>query len=271
MSVCFFDLIRAIRMPFASLVSLHMIIAHRGHHLENPENSLAAFRAAIAVGADAIECDVRLTADQVAIVAHYDKNRVGGQEIMLSQTSWDEIDQLRRSPETEIPNLDELFDFVFQSGVTAFIEVKQNNPILAAQIASRIEKFNLWDKIHILGFAARIGSSLKLQVKYPKLRVVQLLMLPMLARINGPRPSYGLAIGWLERFMAQTFFKSFYPDWKLKRFSQYFKNRGFRLFAGVTNERPNFEYFYNAGIADIFTDNLVDAVNFAKSKERGII
>ena len=40
-----------------------MIIAHRGASEELAEHTLAAYERAIAAGADALECDVRLTAD----------------------------------------------------------------------------------------------------------------------------------------------------------------------------------------------------------------
>jgi glycerophosphoryl diester phosphodiesterase len=46
------------------------IIAHRGASGSAPENTMAAFSLAIEQGADAIELDVRLTADGVAVVLH---------------------------------------------------------------------------------------------------------------------------------------------------------------------------------------------------------
>jgi glycerophosphoryl diester phosphodiesterase len=45
-------------------------IAHRGASGTRPENTLAAFRRAIEIGADFIELDVRATADGVAVVMH---------------------------------------------------------------------------------------------------------------------------------------------------------------------------------------------------------
>jgi len=48
-----------------------LVVAHRGASYDYPEHSRAAFMAAIAVGADAVECDVRLTSDQV-LVCHHD-------------------------------------------------------------------------------------------------------------------------------------------------------------------------------------------------------
>ena len=47
------------------------IVAHRGYHIKFPENSIASYESAITLGADAIELDVRLTADRIPIVYHY--------------------------------------------------------------------------------------------------------------------------------------------------------------------------------------------------------
>lgn len=47
-----------------------LIVAHRGASAHAPENSLAAFRAAIDVGADGVEFDVQLAADGVPVVIH---------------------------------------------------------------------------------------------------------------------------------------------------------------------------------------------------------
>lgn len=47
-----------------------LVQAHRGNHEYAPENSLRAFEAAIAVGADIVELDVRQTRDGVLMVMH---------------------------------------------------------------------------------------------------------------------------------------------------------------------------------------------------------
>lgn len=47
-----------------------LVIAHRGSSAEAPENTLPAFEAAVRRGADAIELDVRLTADGAPVVLH---------------------------------------------------------------------------------------------------------------------------------------------------------------------------------------------------------
>ncbi len=50
--------------------SAHPVIAHRGNRAFAPENTLAAFAEAVALGADAIEFDVQLSRDGVPMVIH---------------------------------------------------------------------------------------------------------------------------------------------------------------------------------------------------------
>ena len=46
------------------------VVAHRGASAEAPEHTLAAYQAALAAGAGALECDVRLTADGHLVCVH---------------------------------------------------------------------------------------------------------------------------------------------------------------------------------------------------------
>jgi len=47
-----------------------LVLSHRGYHLHEPENSRAAFEAAMALGVDGVETDIRLSADQKLILFH---------------------------------------------------------------------------------------------------------------------------------------------------------------------------------------------------------
>ena len=47
-----------------------LVVAHRGSNTDLPEHSLAAYLRAIDEGADAVECDVRLTVDGTAVLVH---------------------------------------------------------------------------------------------------------------------------------------------------------------------------------------------------------
>ncbi|MFC5676235.1 glycerophosphodiester phosphodiesterase [Aeromicrobium endophyticum] len=70
-----------------------MISAHRGGagHLRSSENTVEAFEAAIALGCDYVELDVRLTADGTALVAHRDEVVVDSDRYSLSAHRLDEL------------------------------------------------------------------------------------------------------------------------------------------------------------------------------------
>lgn len=46
------------------------VVAHRGFSSEEPEHSLAAYLRAVEAGADAVECDVRMTSDGTLVLVH---------------------------------------------------------------------------------------------------------------------------------------------------------------------------------------------------------
>jgi glycerophosphoryl diester phosphodiesterase len=46
------------------------VVAHRGASADAPEHTLAAYRQAVRLGADAVECDVRMTGDGVLVCVH---------------------------------------------------------------------------------------------------------------------------------------------------------------------------------------------------------
>ncbi|HYC71007.1 MAG TPA: glycerophosphodiester phosphodiesterase [Opitutaceae bacterium] len=73
-----------------------LVIAHRGASAERPENTLAAFRRALALGADGIELDVHVTRDGVPVVFHDDTlRRLTGRPGRLADRTWAQLAGLR--------------------------------------------------------------------------------------------------------------------------------------------------------------------------------
>ena len=99
-----------------------IVIAHRGDKAYAPENTLAAFKQAAEKGADAIEFDVKLTADNQVIVLHdqtVDRTTNGsGNVAKLSLAALRELDANVQFPVQfpgeKIPTLDEVFETVGQ-------------------------------------------------------------------------------------------------------------------------------------------------------------
>lgn len=62
-----------------------LVISHRGYHVQAPENTLESFEAAVAMGVDGIETDIRLSADRVPILCHDHLTPDGRDVASLSQ------------------------------------------------------------------------------------------------------------------------------------------------------------------------------------------
>ncbi len=108
-----------------------LIIAHRGASRRAPENTLAAFRRAVADGADAFELDARLSADGKVVIIH-DRNllRTTGATGRVSRTESGTIRRLSAgfwfSPEFDgerVPFLEEALD-IADGRVGVNIELK---------------------------------------------------------------------------------------------------------------------------------------------------
>ena len=71
------------------------VVAHRGNSHENAEHTLRAYLAALDAGADALECDVRLTADGHLVCVHdRDLRRIASRPGVVSTMELAELDHL---------------------------------------------------------------------------------------------------------------------------------------------------------------------------------
>lgn len=101
-------------MTRATLRSVTDVIAHRGASKLARENTIEAFETAVAIGADAVELDVRRTADGVLVV-HHDVRVTDGSVIV--DTRW-------RDLPSYVPTLGEALDSC--AGAWVNIEIKND-------------------------------------------------------------------------------------------------------------------------------------------------
>jgi glycerophosphoryl diester phosphodiesterase len=215
-----------------------MIISHRGYKKQEQENTIAAFDAAFKAGADAIETDVRIAGDGNLVVSH---------------------DPIQKSINVII--LDDLFSYIKEKNAYFFLEIKDPSPVLMAAIIKHIKRLNAWEKVHCIGFSKNIKTALSSQRYFPQLLVAQILMLPLWSYIKKPRKSNAVYIGWLDDvYLSEPVFKSMVSAEQLKKLKRYFEHLGFRVLGGVLNREDGIKLFQNAGINDIFTDEVETAL-----------
>lgn len=106
------------------------MVAHRGASATEPENTVSAFEAAVRGGADAIELDVRLTADGVPVVLHDPDVAAttdgSGLVHALTLAEVKRLDASRGRPGShEVPTLAEALEVIGGAdGVAADLEIK---------------------------------------------------------------------------------------------------------------------------------------------------
>jgi glycerophosphoryl diester phosphodiesterase len=106
-----------------------LIIAHRGASSEKPENTLAAFRRALALGVDGIELDVHVTRDGIPVVFHDDDlRRLTGTRGRIGRKSWAELKRLRVAGIEPIPRLADVLGLTRKRALVQ-VEIKAGVPV----------------------------------------------------------------------------------------------------------------------------------------------
>jgi glycerophosphoryl diester phosphodiesterase len=107
-------------------------VAHRGHSIAYPENTLESYRKAIELGVEMIECDVNITRDGKLVMMHdptLDRTTTGSGRV--SAASWEEIQVLdagkKFRPEfagVRVPSAEETLLLYKETGTLSCFEVK---------------------------------------------------------------------------------------------------------------------------------------------------
>lgn len=135
-----------------------LVIAHRGASAYEHENSLAAFRAAVRMGADGIELDIHDTADG-AIVVHHDP-ALDGQPIRGMALA---VVHRQRLPNGEpAPTLAEALDAIGPQ-CRVYVEVKTLAPAHDAALLAALDGGPAPSNYHVHGFDHRMVRRLTAQ------------------------------------------------------------------------------------------------------------
>ena len=143
-----------VRRPF--------IVAHRGVPSLAPENTVEGLLEAVAAGADAVECDVYVTADDQIVINH--NGTLGGYTTENVNT---QIERLTREElkgytlkktgkydNAKFAFLDEFFDAMKNNDIVLVIEIKTSKRKCADLIREIAESKGMMDRIVIISFNA---------------------------------------------------------------------------------------------------------------------
>ena len=146
-------------------MNIPVIIAHRGASALAPENTMAAFRLAKELGADGIELDVMLSADDHLVVIHDQSvNRTTNGQGKVNEMGWDALKSLdagsyfdERFIGEPLPLLDQVFE---ELGGQFLINVELKNYAtprdqLTEKVIDLILRMGLTDSTILSSFNAR--------------------------------------------------------------------------------------------------------------------
>lgn len=138
------------------------VLAHRGNKVSCPENTLAAFKQALADGADIIETDLHITADGVFVCIHDDTvDRTTGSKGEVEKMTLPELKQLcanegRPGYENEkIPTLQELIEIIPRD-VALALELKSDRflePEIAQKLVDELKQNRILERTIVLSFS----------------------------------------------------------------------------------------------------------------------
>jgi len=120
-----------------------LAVAHRGHSIAYPENTLEAYRKAIELGVEMIECDVNITRDGKLVMMHDPTlNRTTNGTGHVSAANWEEIQGLdaggKFKPKfagVSVPSTEETLLLYKEVGILSCFEVKGANADESNRIA----------------------------------------------------------------------------------------------------------------------------------------
>lgn len=141
-------------MKFGGMIMKKKFCAHRGLSALMPENTLPAFAAALALGADEIEFDVRLTNDLKLIVSHDGTlERISDGKGELSDFTLDELRKInigaKKGWDVSFCTVEEVFEN-FANRIVFNIHLKEHGEegYLIKELVKIVDKYNAYDSVY---------------------------------------------------------------------------------------------------------------------------
>lgn len=164
-----------------------LIVAHRGQRATRPEQTIEAYRTAIDLGCEAIECDVQRTRDGRLVMLHdLTLDRTTNGRGPIANRDWEDVRGLDAGSwfdpawgDCRIPTLDETLELAIAAGVPLCIEIKgtrHETPATAVAVARRLRDGGLLDRMFVSSFdhaalaagTARVGPLLLAPERLPE-------------------------------------------------------------------------------------------------------
>lgn len=226
-----------------------LIIAHRGYHRKERENSIAAFEAASKMGADGIELDIRRSRDNQIIVHHDPYIIQKNKKIYLKKYSLKKLNEISSHPISTLEEVLKKFGNQFKIINIEIKSTKIKNNGIENQVYELIKKMKIKAKIRISSFNPFVLMNLRRLD--PKLELGYLI---------SPQNWY-TQMAWAQIFLRKNFF--IHLDSRFIDFKQHHHITNWKTPLWIWTVNDPFEIDWckkNPFIDGIITDNLPHAL-----------
>jgi glycerophosphoryl diester phosphodiesterase len=239
-------------MTFLHSFTKPIIFAHRGASGYAPENTIAAFKMAVSMGADAIELDTKLSSDDVVMVMHDQTvDRTTEQSGNLRTYTAQQLQEMDAGSHFDVkfagekvPTLAEVFEAV---GQKIFINIELTNyqtsgDGLVDKVIELIDQFSMNERVI---FSSFLPSNLLRARKLKPYIPAAILCLPGKEGLV----SRSFAGKWISPELIHPYFSDVNAAMMKRE-----KDRHRRVHVWTVNEPEEMNRLFELGVQGIFTD-----------------
>lgn len=240
------------------------IVAHRGVPMDAPENTIASFQRAVELGADAVELDVRLTADKIPVVYHYyylqENTSASGAIFNFTMEQLRDVKVFgKNNPagnDGRISTLEEILK-MFSGKIGFEIEIKGPEPEAPEIIGGVLDQFkDHWDMFEITSYEPallleiqKVCSGIPVDLLFPRSESWMKLDVVQYQAIQYARLARARAV-------------HLHPSQLSEEVVNALRDHGIEIHAWDVNDERSLKVVANFGIPRICTDNFQQALAF---------
>lgn len=241
------------------------VYAHRGGMLKAPENTVAAFKRAFADGADAVECDIRRTADGQFVAMHdAGTGRVCGRNWKISATTWPHLKSLRVLDKEPIPHLDDILNLMILRPAREFyFEMALEKETDAADLALQIKRAGVQGRAFLLTYSCRSNFLAAARAAVPGVGLAVMPLFPSnLVNIAAETGASKVCAGWVDWPLTKQLFYFGASAFDFKKQAEEAARAGVEVSAGIANHPRDARRLAELGAKAVWTDDVPMALKY---------
>lgn len=253
-----------------TLTRTPVITAHRGLHETAPENTERSAVLAAQAGADAIECDVHLSADGVVMVNHdATTGALMDQNLWISAATRLQLQSLMFRDKAlagdRMPTLAQLFQAVRESDTVFLVEIKSEDPALIEPLVQTVYAAGMENRVVFLSYSTE--QLQRIRTRMPEaavgylaactqsgadtaanLKAMAEVLDPLCAFYSCPQEAQTTALTRAARHRGILI-----HPWTVDEY-ELFEQKYYDGYHGITTDRPDYASYYLTAVETVSTE-----------------